>query len=184
MGLADTGVADLAVVVAPVGVVHIVAHQVVNLLSGTILGSALARSGHKGKAELVLLIEFLLNGSVVTERTVENAFDPVVSAKPCGCAESVGPAVVKLAGSIGQHQTKSVQGAVGQHATPPTRADGRSHRHNVREAVVATESEIRNLGSVHGLLASDSLVETAPQRVRSVARDCVVHPHTCKVNIL
>ena len=184
VGLADAGVAHLAVIVAPVGVVHVVAHQIVDLLGGTVLRSTLARGGHECESQLMLLAEPLLHGSVVAERAVENTLYPVISAKPRRCAESVGPAVVQLSGSVGQHQAEPVQSAVGQHASSPACADGRGHRHDVREAVVAAESEIGDLGSVHGLLASGGLVETAPEGVRRVTRDSVVHPHASKIDIL
>ena len=61
MGFLHAGIADLAVVITPVGVVHIVAHEVVNFLSRTVLRTSLPRSGHEGKSEFVFVAEFLLH---------------------------------------------------------------------------------------------------------------------------
>ena len=67
MGLLHAGIAHLAVVITPVGVVHVVAHKVVNLLGGTVLRTPLTRSRHEGQSKFVLLAEFLLDGTVVAE---------------------------------------------------------------------------------------------------------------------
>ena len=81
VGAGFTGVTHHSVLVAPVRVVHIVAHQVVNFLGGGVLLAAAARGAHEHEAELVGVVELLLHGSVVCERTVVNALDPVVAAQ-------------------------------------------------------------------------------------------------------
>ena len=67
VGDADAGVAHLSVLIAPVGVVHVVAHEVIYLLGGSVLRTSLARSGHEDEAELMDIVEFLLCRSVVAE---------------------------------------------------------------------------------------------------------------------
>ena len=54
----------------------------------------------------------------------------------------------------------------------------------IGHTVVSAVSVIRNLVSDCRLLAAHSLVQAAPQRIRRITGDSIVHPHTCKINIL
>ena len=81
VGLADAGIAHPAVLVAPVGIVHIVAHKVVDLLGGSHLGSPLSGSAEEDQAQFVGIVKDLVGGQIIGETAIVNAFDPVVSAK-------------------------------------------------------------------------------------------------------
>ena len=182
--LADPGVAHLAVLVTPVGVVHVVAHEVVHFLGGGVLRTALTRRAHDDGTELVHVVELLLNGRIIGERTVIHPLDPVVSAQAGRYAERVGQAVIPGAGSVGQHQTQPIQLAVGKHAPPPALADGQSVDRNVGEAVVPADTVVGNLRPVDRVLGAGGLVEAAPQRERRISGDGVVHLHAGQVHVL
>ena len=182
--LADAGVAHLAVLVAPVGVVHVVAHEVVHLLGGRVRGTALAGRAHEDKAELVRVVELFLNGAVVGEGTVVHALHPVVAAQAGRHVERVGPAVVPGAGGVGHHQAQPVQLAVGEHAPPPSLADGQGVDGQVRQAVVAADAVVGDFGAVDGVLRAGGLVEAAPQGERGVPGDGVVHLDAGQVHVL
>ena len=81
VGDSHTGVAHLAVLITPVGVVHIVAHKVIHLLGGSILCAPLSRRCHSHKRNPVLVVDFLLSSEIICERTVVNTFHPIISAK-------------------------------------------------------------------------------------------------------
>ena len=80
-GLADAGVAHPSVLVTPVAVVHVVAHQVINLLGGSVLRATLARSREGHEAEAMDVAELLLDTCIVCEIAVEHTLNPVVSAE-------------------------------------------------------------------------------------------------------
>ena len=184
MRLADAGVAHLAVLVAPVGVVHVVADEVVDLLGGRVRGAALARSAHEDGTELVGVVELLLHRGIVGEGTVVHALRPVVAAQAGRCAERIGPAVVPGTGGVGHHQAQPVQLAVGEHAPPPSLADRQGVHGQVRQAVVAADAVVGDLGSVHRVLRARGLVEAAPQRERGIPGDGVVHLDARQVHVL
>ena len=82
-GLADTGITDSSVLITPVRVIHVVAHHVVNLLSRSVLRSALARCREGHEAEAVDVAELLLHTGIVCKVTVEHTVNPVVSTDTC-----------------------------------------------------------------------------------------------------
>ncbi len=83
MGLTNAGIAQLAVLVAPVGIVHVVSHHVVNLLCGSHLGTALAGRAEDCRAELMGVVYNFVGRQIIGEGTVVHALDPVVAAKTC-----------------------------------------------------------------------------------------------------
>ena len=64
-GRTHAGITDLAVLITPVGVIHIVTHKIINLLSGSILRSSLARCGECHECQSVLITELFLGTCVV-----------------------------------------------------------------------------------------------------------------------
>ena len=100
VGLADAGVAHLSVLVSPVGIVHVVANQVIHFLGGCILGTALAGSGKEDETQLVGIPQHLVRSEVICERTIVHAVDPVVAAQSGRYIYREGPAVVHHAGGI------------------------------------------------------------------------------------
>ena len=82
-GLADTGVAHLAVLVTPVTVVHVVTHQVIHLLSRSILSTSLSRSSKCHETEFVYITKLFLYTSIVSEVTIVNSLYPIVSSDTC-----------------------------------------------------------------------------------------------------
>ena len=111
-GVAHAGVAHLAVLVTPVGVVHIVAHKVIDFLGGCVLRAALSRGSEGKEGNLVLVTEFLAYTGVEGEVAVVHTLDPVVAAESGGSVEGIGPAVVQLAGRVARHQAEAIQGGV------------------------------------------------------------------------
>ena len=87
--LADTRITNLAVLITPVRVIHVVAHQVINLLSRCILRTTLSGSCECHEAEAVDIIELLLNTCIVCEITVEDSLHPVVSSDTCRYGECI-----------------------------------------------------------------------------------------------
>ena len=87
--LADAGIAELAVLISPVAVVHVVADKVIHLLCRCILCTTLTRSGKSHETELMDIAEFLLDSEIVSEITVVYTLDPVVSSKSCRHIESI-----------------------------------------------------------------------------------------------
>ena len=78
-GLANAGIAHLAVLVTPVAVVHIVTHKVIHLLSRSVLSSSLARGCKCNETKFVHVTELLLHTSIVCKITVVYTLHPVVS---------------------------------------------------------------------------------------------------------
>ena len=108
-GPADTGVAHLAVLIAPVAVVHIVAHQVIYLLRRGVLGAPLSRCREADETQTVHIAEFLFDAGVVGEVTVIYAFHPVVAAETGTDIEGIRPAVVQLARGVCGHKAETVE---------------------------------------------------------------------------
>ena len=108
MGDGHARIAHLAVLVAPVGVIHVVPHQVIHLLRGSIRLSALAGSRHEHKSQFVRIVEEFLHGTIIGERAVVHAPDPVVSSHSDRCVEGIGPAVVQASRCVGEHQAETV----------------------------------------------------------------------------
>ena len=128
--------------------------------------------------------ELLVNGPVPCERAVIDTVDPVIAAKTGGDIESIGPAVVKRTGGIGSHEAQTVERAVGQDTSAPALTDIGCVGEDVCQAVIAAESEIRNLGAVDRLLRAHGLVEAAPQREGRIAGDGVIHLYSGEIHIL
>ena len=184
VGLADPGVTDPPVLVAPVGIVHVVPHQVIDLLGGSVLRTALARRGKEDHAQLMGVVEDLVGGQIIRKGTVIHPVDPVVAAQPGGHIGRERPAVVHQARRIGPHEAEPVQGAIGKHAPTQALPDVGRIAENVGQAVVAAESEVGHLGAVHRLLGAHGLVEAAPERERRVAGNGVVHLDTGQIHVL
>ena len=182
--LADAGIAHLPVLVAPVGVVHVVVHEVIDLLGRCVRRTALSGRPHDDRPQLMHVVELLLDRGIVREGTVVHTFHPVVSAQTGRHVERVGPAVVLRAGGVGQHQAQPVQLAVGEHAPPPSLADGQGVGREVRQAVVAADAVVGNLRAVHGVLGAGGFIKAAPQGEGRVSRDGVVHLDAREVHVL
>ena len=88
-GYPVTRVAHLAVLVTPVGVVHIVPHQVVNLLGRGVLRTPLTGGPESDESEPVAVAPVLLHSQIICERTVVNSLYPIVSTKSGRGADSV-----------------------------------------------------------------------------------------------
>ena len=108
MGDGHARIAHLAVLVAPVGVVHVVSHQVIHLLRGSVRLAALTGSRHEDKTQFVRIVEEFLHGTIIGERAVVHAPDPVVSTHSDRCVEGIGPAVVQASRCVGEHQAEAV----------------------------------------------------------------------------
>ena len=80
MCFAHAGVTDPAVLVTPVGVVHIVSHQVINLLGRSHLCTALTGRAKECKAKLVSSVEHLVGSKIVGKRAVVYTVNPVITA--------------------------------------------------------------------------------------------------------
>ena len=79
--MAHAGVAHFAVLVSPVGVVHVVSHEIIYLLSGRVLGASLSRSCKRKQRQLVDVVKLLSDTSIQSEVAVIDSLDPVVSSK-------------------------------------------------------------------------------------------------------
>ena len=183
MRVAHARVAQLAVLEAPVGVVHIVPGEVIDLLRGRVLGAAAAR-GAEGRQGDAARLPFLRHGGVVRERTVVLPRHPVVAAQAGGSRQGIGPAVVQHAGAVGQHQAQAVAGAVGHHAPAQARAHVGRVRVDIGHAVDAAEAIVGHLRAGHGRLGARGLIQAAPQRERGAARHGVVHQDAGEIDPL
>ena len=164
MGDSHTGVAHLAVLITPVGVVHIVAHKVIHLLGGSILCAPLSRRCHSHKRNPVLVVDLLLSSEIICERTVVNTFHPVISTKTGRNVGSKRPAVVEFAGSIVGHKAETVESRVGEYAESPARTYRCRICKYVGDTVISSEGIIRRFHAYGVLLCAGGLVETAPER--------------------
>ena len=181
--VAHARIAQLAVLVAPVGVVHVVPHQVVDLLRGGVLGAAAARraEGRQGEPARAPLLG---HGGEIRERTVVLSRHPVVAAQAGGSGEGVGPAAVQHAGTVGEHQAEAVAGAVGHHAPAQAGAHVGRVSEDVGHAVDAAQAIVGHVGAGHGVLGARGLIEAAPQGERRAARHGVVHQDAGEVDPL
>ena len=94
--LAHTCVAELAGLITPVAVVHVVAHEVIDFLGRCNLRATLSRSRESDETNAMVVPELLLHACIVCEIAVVNTFDPVVSTHARRHVESIRPSVVKL----------------------------------------------------------------------------------------
>ena len=183
-GVAHAGVAHLAVLVTPVGVVHIVTHKVIDFLGGCVLCTALSRGREGEKGELVLVVEPLADAGIEGEVAVIHTLNPVVSAESGGSVEGIGPAVVQLAGGVARHQAEAVEGGVGEDGEPPAGADGGRDGADVGDTVVPAHAEVRRLEAEGGVLGAHCLIQAAPQGERRVSGDGVVHRYAGQIHVL
>ena len=184
IGLTHAGVADLAVLVSPVGVVHIISCQVVNFLCGSILRTALAGSGKEHESEFVGIVKHLVSRGVVCEGAIVYAIDPVVAAETCAHVECKGPAVIHQTGCIRAHKAQTVESTVGQHASAEALTDICRIAEYVGHSVISAKSEIRHFAAVRRLFGTHSFVKAAPEGERRITGDGVVHLYAGEIYIL
>ena len=183
-GRTDPCVADFALLVTPVRVVHVVLHQVIDLLRGSILGTSFSRCRESEEGESVPVIELFLGSCIVGERTVIDTLHPVVSSQTGRNVEGIGPAVVKHSGGVVGHQTQPVQGAVGKNAETPSRTHAGRIAENVGHTVVASCPDRVVFEAVGDLLAAHGFIEAAPQGIWRISSDRIVEPDACEQDIL
>ena len=87
--LAHTCITHLSVLITPVTVVHVVTHEVIYLLSRSILCTSLARSCKSNKTEFMNITKLLLHTCVVCKTTVVDSLDPVISTDTCRNVECI-----------------------------------------------------------------------------------------------
>ena len=184
MCLANACITHTAVLVAPVGIVHIVVHEVIHFLGGSHLGAALSRRAEDGKMQGVDIVEHLVGRQIVGKRTVVHTVYPVVAAKAGTHVGGKSPAVVHGAGCIRCHKAQTVQRAVGQHAAPEALAHLPGSSEYVGHTVVAAQGHVGDLGSVHGLLGAHGLIQAAPKGEGAVSCNGVIHLDAGKIDLL
>ena len=183
MVVPHTGIAHLAVLVAPVGVVVVAAHQVVHLLGRGVLRSALYGRAEKSQREAVLVVQPLLSRQEICKGIVVHACDIVVAAQTRRHRGRKRPAVVHQAGGVRGHQAQTVGGAVGQHTEAVTLRHRRSIRVDIGKSVDTAHAIIGKCHSSYSLLLSGSLIQTAEQRIRSIAAKSVVELYAVDIDI-
>ena len=176
-------ITHLAVLVAPVGVVIVVADQIVSLLRGSLLRTALGGSTHNREAQPVTRIENLLGRSEISVGVVIDAVHVGVAALTGRYRQRIGPAVVQQTRTIGHHGTEAIH-RIGVHQThAKSLAHLRSTGVDVGRTADATHAVIRHDRTVGDLLVARSVVQTAPQRPGRIARHSVVEANTVQVNV-
>ena len=135
-------IAHLAVLVAPVAVVHIVTHQVIDLLRAGVLSAPLAGSREGYERKLVLVAEFLLHACIECEIAVEHALDPIVPAHADRSVEGIGPPVVELAAGIVCHEAEAVERGIAEHAETPAGAYAGGNCKDVGHAVELAHTKV------------------------------------------
>ena len=184
VGYPVASVADLTVLISPVGVVHVVTHKVVNLLGGSVLGSSLTGSSEGDQSKAMDVAPVLLHTEIISERTIVNTLYPIVSSKTGGSAHSVRPTFIILGNSPGTHQTKAVEGAVGEDAEPIAWTDLSRGRIDIGESVIASYTVRGYLRSDSGGFRPGDFVETTPKGIRGITSQGIVHLHSGDVHVL
>ena len=177
------GVAFLAVLITPVGIVVVVADQVVDLLCRSLLRAALGRSAEDRERQPVALVEAFLHRSVVAEAVVIDAVDPVVAALSRRYGEGIRPAVVEQTGGVGDHRTETVHRIAVDQAHAQALADLRGRGVDVGRPADAAQSVVGGLQTGGILLIARGVVQTAPQRPRRVARQGVVEADAVEIDV-
>ena len=178
------GIALLAVLPAPVGVVIVVAYQVVGLLRGGLLRTAFGGGTQQGQRQAVALAELLFDGGEITERIVVNAVDIGVAALAGRNRKGIRPAVVLIARGIGDHCTETVHRiAVHEAGTQPL-AHLRRAGDDVGRTADAAQPDVRGHDTRRHLQVTCGVVQAAPQRPRRIAREGVVEPDAVHVDVL
>ena len=184
MVVAHAGVAFLTVLIAPVGVVVVVAHQVVGLLHGGLLRSALRGCAEQGQRQAVPVVETFFDGGEIAVGIVVDPVDIGVPALARGEREGIGPAVVLVAGGIGDHGAEAVHLIGADDAGAQSLAHLRRAGDDVRRTADAAHAHLRGLQARGDLLVARGVVQTAPQRPGRVARHGVVELDAVHVDVL
>ena len=181
---AHARIAQLAVLTAHVGVVVVVAQQVVSLLRRGLLCTALGGSAHHGQGQRVAVVaETLLDRSEVTVGVIVDAVHIAVAALARRERQRIRPAVVQQTRSVGDHRTEAVHRVgvddAGAESLPHLRSPGV----DVRRTADAVDAEARRLQAGGALLVARRVVQAAPQRPGAVARHGVVETDAVQVDV-
>ena len=120
-GLHHAGVALLALLPAPVGIIKMCTGQVVGLLKGRAVAGALGGGAKGGQRQRVLRVEHLLDGEEVAPAVVERAFDDALVGVASHGAGGDRPAVLHQAGGVGGHAAPLVVAVGVGHAAAEAR---------------------------------------------------------------
>ena len=93
---AHAGIANHAVLITPVAVIHIVSHKVIYLLSGSVLSAPFARSGECHKGQSTSVLKFLLGSCVIRKIFIINTFNPIIATQTGRYVHCIAPAIVHL----------------------------------------------------------------------------------------
>ena len=118
------------------------------------------------------------------EVAVEHTFYPVVSSDSGGSVDGIRPAVIQNSARVIYHKAETVHCRIAQHTHSQARTHVGRHCRNIGDTVVSACRIIGRLKSDCAFLAAHSLVETAPERIRAVTRNCVIHRNSGEINLL
>ena len=182
--VADARVAQLAVLITDVGVVVVVAEEVVGLLGRSLLRTALRGRGHDGQTQTVVVAEALLDRTEVGIGVVVDTVHIAVAALTRADREAVRPAVVKLTRGVGDHHAEAVELRGVRDAHAQALAHLRGAGVDVRLTGDAAQTVVRETETRNGLLVARRIVQTAPQRPGAVARHGVVEADAVQIDVL
>ena len=184
MVVANTGVTFLAVLPAPVGVVIVIADQIVSFLRRRLLRTAFGRSAQQGQRQTMTLAELLLDSGEITESVVIDAIDIGVAALTGRNRKGIRPAVVLMARSIGDHRAETVHRVAVYEARTQALTHLRRTRHDIGRTADAAQTGVRRHDARRNFLIAGSVVQTAPQRPRRIARHGVVELNAVHIHVL
>ncbi len=183
VGVADAGVAQLAVLVTDVGIVIIIAEELVSLVGRRLLCTALRRRSQDSQSQTMIVVEKFLGREEVRIGIVIHPVDITVAALARTEREAVRPAVVQLPGGVGDHGAETVHLVAVRNADTQTFTHLRSPGVDVGHAGDAAQSEIRSSKTCDGILVARSVVQTAPQRPGAVTGHGIVETDAIEIDI-
>ena len=181
--IAHARVAQLAVLLAHIGVVRVVTQQVVGFLRRRLLRSALGRCAQDGQRQVVAVAaETLFDRCEVTVGIVVHPVDIGVAALAGREREGVRPSVVEQARSVGNHRAEAVHRVAVHDAGTEALAHLRSARIDIGRTADAVDAVARRAQPGGILLVTRGIVQAAPQRPGAIARHGVVEPDAVQVD--
>ena len=180
---ANTGVAQLSILITYIRVVVVATKHIVSLLCRCLLCATLLRCSENHQREAMLLVDLLLGCCEVTIRVVIYAINIAITTLTSRNRSSKGPTIVELTCCIRNDSTESVHLITTRDACTEALTHLRCTSVDICRAGKTTHTIVGSGQTCCALLVTGCIVHTAPQRPRTIACQCVIEADTVEIYI-